>query len=169
MTENLREFDDDFYDDEDEDTQKDKYLTFQLGSEEYGIAINFVTEVVGMQRITAIPDLPDFMRGVINLRGQVIPVMDVRARFKMDPKEYDDRTCVVVVNIEETSIGLVVDEVDEVLDVPAENIEPPPRLGQASSSRFIQGLGKVGEEVRILLDVSKLLFEHELEQISAAQ
>ncbi|MDY6851236.1 MAG: chemotaxis protein CheW [Thermodesulfobacteriota bacterium] len=160
--------DDDLYDEEDEDTQKDKYLTFQLGGEEYGVEIQYVLEVIGMQKITEVPDMPDFVKGVINLRGRVIPVMDVRVRFRMDPKEYDDRTCIVVVNILNTSIGLVVDVVSEVLGIPENQVQPPPKISRKTGGRFIQGLGKVGEEVKILLDVNKLLFEEELEQIASA-
>ncbi|MBF0530052.1 MAG: purine-binding chemotaxis protein CheW [Deltaproteobacteria bacterium] len=157
-----------FEDEEDEDTQKDKYLTFSLGDEEYGIEIQYVIEVIGLQKITHIPDMPDFVKGVINLRGQVIPVMDVRTRFKMPIKEHDDRTCVIVVNIQDTSIGLVVDEVSEVMDIPAERVEDPPRINQRDSRRLIQGLGKVNDEVKILLDVHKLLYEDELAQLSGS-
>lgn len=153
-----------FYDEEDEDTQKDKYLTFHLAGEEYGVEIRHVTEVVGLQKITAIPDMPDFVKGVVNLRGQVIPVMDVRNRFKMPHREYDERTCVIVLKIQDTSIGLVVDEVQEVLDIPENNLEPPPKVSRAASSRFVRGLGKVGDEVKIILEVDKLLFEDELAQ-----
>jgi purine-binding chemotaxis protein CheW len=158
----------DLYDEDDEDTQKDKYLTFQLADEEYGIEIYHVTEVVGLQKITNVPDMPDFVKGVINLRGQVIPVMDVRTRFIMKPREYDDRTCVVVVNIKDTAIGLVVDEVREVLDIPEEQIEPPPKVSRSSGSRFIQGLGKTGDKVTIILDVQRLLYEEELDSVANA-
>ena len=153
---------DDLYDEDDEDTQKDKYLTFQIASEDYGIEIYHVTEVVGLQKITSVPDMPEYVKGVINLRGQVIPVMDVRLRFNMEPKDYDDRTCVVVVNIKDTSIGLVVDEVREVMDIPPDRIEPPPRVSQSRGGRFIQGLGKVEDKVSILLNVDKLLYDDEL-------
>jgi len=168
MSKDKEILDDTLYDEDDEDTQRDKYLTFQLGDEQYGIEIRHVTEVVGLQKITSVPDMPEFVKSVINLRGQVIPVMDVRTRFRMPAREYDDRTCVVVVNIQDTAIGLVVDEVEEVLDVPENQIEPPPRISQRAGSRFIQGLGKVGETVKILLDVNKLLFTEELEIVGAA-
>lgn len=158
--------DDDLLDEDDEDTQKDKYLTFQLGSEEYGIAIYHVTEVIGLQKITSVPDMPDYVKGVINLRGQVIPVMDVRARFNMNSKEYDDRTCVIVVDIKENAIGLVVDEVREVLDIPEDRIEPPPKVSQKMSNRFIRGLGKVNEKVTIVLEIEKLLYETDLKKLA---
>ncbi len=154
---------DDLIVEESEDTQKDKYLTFQLDDEEYGIEICHVTEVVGLQKITTLPDMPEFVKGVINLRGQVIPVMDVRVRFQLAPREYDDRTCVVVVNIHDASIGLVVDGVNDVLAISEEHIAPPPRVRQEGTGRFLRGLGKVGDYIKILLDVERLLYGDELE------
>ncbi|MGA1868846.1 MAG: chemotaxis protein CheW [bacterium] len=168
MTDNQNNklFDEDMYDeDEDEDAQKDKFLTFCVGKEDYGIDIRYVTEIIGIQKITEVPDMPDFMKGVINLRGKVIPVMDVRTRFNLQSREYDDRTCIMVVNINDIAIGLVVDTVSEVMDIPESHIEPPPRTGKGVKSSYIKGMGKVGEEVKILLDVNKLLFEEELMQI----
>ena len=150
---------------ENEDTQKDKYLTFHLAGEDYGIEIRFVTEIIGIQQITEVPDMPAFIRGVINLRGKVIPVMDVRARFKIEARAYDDRTCIIVVNVEDTEVGLVVDEVSEVADIPAKNVEPPARTGNRSGSRCIQGMGKIGAEVKILLDVQELLFNDEMRKL----
>ncbi|MCP4353528.1 MAG: purine-binding chemotaxis protein CheW [Desulfobacterales bacterium] len=158
--------DEDFYDEDDEDTQKDRYLTFHLGGEVYGIEIYYVIEIVGMHRITGVPDMPEFVKGVINLRGQIIPIMDVRARFHMEPLEYNDRTCVIVVQLDENTIGLVVDTVDEVAVIPSDNIAPPPTVGRGAKSHYIQGMGKTGDEVKILLDVNKLLFEEELAMLS---
>lgn len=164
---NNRQPDDDFFGDE-EDTQKDKFLTFHLAAEDYGIEIQHVTEIIGIQKITEIPDMPDFIRGVINLRGKVIPVMDVRSRFRMPARDYDDRTCIIVVNINETCIGLVVDEVREVVDIPASHVEPPPHTGRSKASRYIKGIGKIENEVKILLNVKQLLFEDELLQLNSA-
>ena len=144
-----------------EDTQKDKYLTFHVAGEDYGIEIRYVTEIIGIQKITEVPDMPSFVKGVINLRGKVIPVMDVRLRFNIEERDYDDRTCIVVVLVNGTAVGLVVDEVSEVVDIPETQIEPPPR-GQASGSNFIQGMGKIGTDVKILLAVEKLLFTDEM-------
>ncbi len=152
--------------DEDEDTQKDKFMTFRLGREEYGLAIEHVTEIVGMQRITEVPDLPDFIRGVINLRGQVIPVIDVRARFRMEPRPYDDRTCVIVIQVAGLTVGLIVDAVNEVVTIPETQIAPPPLVAAPGSARFIRGLGKVGEHVKILLDAGRLLRDGEWEQLA---
>ena len=159
--------DDDLYDD-DEDTQKDKYLTFHLAGEDYGLDIFFVTEIIGIQKITDVPDMPDFIKGVINLRGKVIPVMDVRIKFNLEPREYDERTCIVVVDINNTAVGLVVDEVSEVADIPESQVEPPPNTGKGTSSRYLKGMGKIDDEVKILLNVDKLLFDEELEQIAAS-
>jgi purine-binding chemotaxis protein CheW len=152
--------DDDLYDEE-EDTQKDKFLTFHLADEDYGIEIAHVTEIIGIQKITEVPDMPDFVKGVINLRGKVIPVMDVRLRFNIEARDYDDRTCIIVVDIRGTAVGLVVDKVNEVADIPADQIEPPPMTNQGTASRFIQGLGKIGDQVKILLTIDRLLFDDE--------
>ena len=156
---------DDFYD-EDEDTQKDKYLTFRLGKEDFGVEIKYVTEIIGIQKITPVPDLPEFIIGVINLRGNVIPVMDVRRRFHLEPKEYTDRTCIIVVDMNETSIGLVVDEVSEVAVIPESQVDPPPKVHKSGTHKYIQGLGKIDENVKIILDVDRLLFEEEIEMIA---
>ncbi len=149
---------------EEEDTQEGKYLTWALGDEEYGIEIRNVTEIIGIQKITDLPDVPQYVKGVINLRGKVIPVLDVRLRFGLPEREYDKRTCIVVVNIKDTSVGLIVDQVSEVLDIPAGDIELPSKVDQGAASRYIQGLGKVDEEVKNLLDIRRLLFEDELEE-----
>ncbi len=151
-----------------EDTQKDKYLTFHLAGEDYGIEIQYVIEIIGIQNITDVPDMPAFIRGVINLRGKVIPIMDVRARFGIEDRSYDDRTCIIVVNIDGTEVGLVVDEVSEVADIPENNVEPAPKTSKNSEDSYIQGMGKINNEVKILLDVHKLLFSGEMMQELAA-
>jgi purine-binding chemotaxis protein CheW len=152
---------DDEDDDDMEDSQEGKYLTFLLNNEEYGIEICFVTEIIGLQNITEVPDMPSFIKGVINLRGKVIPVMDVRLRFKMEFRVYDDRTCIIVINVKEQPVGLIVDRVSEVLDIPRGQIEPTPEIRKDRGNRFLQGMGKVGEEVKLLLDAEKLLFDWE--------
>ncbi|MHC4886759.1 MAG: chemotaxis protein CheW [Planctomycetota bacterium] len=118
--------DDELYDEDDEDTQENRFLTFRLGDEDYGIEIRHVIEIVGIQKITDVPDMPDFVKGVINLRGQVIPVMDVRLRFHMDPRDYDERTCVIVVQLETATVGLVVDTVQEVREIMEARWRPVP-------------------------------------------
>lgn len=157
--------DDEFFDD-DEDTQKDKYLTFQLENEEYAIEIICVIEVIGMQKIAPIPDMPDFVKGVINLRGQVIPVVDVRLRFGIQHMEYTERTCILVVKMKDTFIGLIVDTVCDVVTIPEEDIDDPPKLNRKKGSRFIQGLGKIDDDVKIILNVHKLLYDEEYEIVT---
>jgi len=154
-----------FYDEEDEDTQKDKYLTFTVGREDYGIEICHVTEIIGIQKITDVPDMPGHIKGVINLRGKVIPVMDVRLRFRMPARDYDDRTCIVVVDVGGAAIGLVVDTVKEVADIPPGQIELPPDVAERGTQHYIKGLGKLGEQVKILLDVERLVKKEGLEAI----
>src|SRR6056297_872306 len=148
-----------------EDTQKDKYLTFHLAGEDYGIEICYVIEIIGIQSITEVPDMPAFIRGVINLRGKVIPVMDVRARFKLSARDYDDRTCIIVINVDATEVGLVVDEVSEVADIPESQVEPAPRTSKNSDNSYIQGMGKMNNRVIILLDVHKLLFSGDMQRL----
>ena len=149
-----------------EDTLEGKFLTFPLGNEEYGLEIRHVTEIVGIQKITEVPDMPPYVKGVINLRGKVIPVMDVRVRFAFEEKSYDDHTCIIVVNISDASVGLIVDTVSEVIGISEDKIDPPPAVKKGDSSRFIKGLGKVGETVVILLDIGQLLYDNHMEQIA---
>lgn len=144
-----------------EDTMENKFLTFHLGQEDYGFEIRHVTEIIGVQKITDVPDMPAYIKGVINLRGKVIPVMDVRARFKLPARAYDERTCIIVVQYNGTAVGLVVDEVSEVASIARDQIEPPPRTSRGKSSRFFSGMGKMGEEVTILLDVERLLYDED--------
>jgi purine-binding chemotaxis protein CheW len=145
-----------------EDTLKDKYLTFSLGAEVYGIEIRYVTEIIGMQIITEVPDLPEYVRGIINLRGKIIPVIDVRMRFKKPVKEYNDRTCVIVVDMKGISVGLVVDTVAEVLAIPEQNIVLPPQVNNNYHQRYIKTIGKVGNDVKLILDCDKLLNDDEM-------
>jgi len=135
-----------------EDTQKGKYLTFIIGKEVYGIEIKYVMEIIGMQQITEVPELPEYIKGIINLRGKIIPVLDVRLRFKKEPMEYNDRTCIIVVDIKDVSVGLIVDSVAEVVSIPEENIVPPPEANTGFNNRYIKQIGKVGDEVKLLLD-----------------
>ncbi|TRX01411.1 chemotaxis protein CheW [Candidatus Methylobacter oryzae] len=140
----------------DEDNIEDMYLTFGLAAEEYGIGIGYVTEVVGMQRIMEVPDVPPFIKGVINLRGKVIPVMDVRIRFGMAEIDYTERTVIIVLDIDNVLIGLVVDHVSEVLEIPAASIDQVNQFGGGSDS-VIKGYGKQGDKVAIMLDIQRLV------------
>jgi len=150
----------------DEDSMEGMYLTFDLASEGYGLEIRHVIEIIGIQPITAVPDLPEHVIGVLNLRGKVIPIIDVRRRFKLAHREHDDRTCIVVVNVNDNSVGLVVDKVSEVITIPANEIEPPPATGR-NRKHYVAGMGKVGQKVKILLDIEALLEDEELEEIEA--
>jgi purine-binding chemotaxis protein CheW len=141
-----------------EDTQKGKFLTFTLGNETYGIEIKHVIEIIGIQPVTEVPELPEYIRGIINLRGKIIPVMDVRLRFKKPFREYNDRTCVIVVDIKDISIGLIVDSVSEVISISDEEIVVPPDINKGGN-KYIKGIGKTGNEVKLLLDCNKLLSE----------
>jgi purine-binding chemotaxis protein CheW len=164
-----REYEEEHFidDDEDEGSKENKYLTFKLSDEIYGIAINDITEIIEMQKITDVPDMPKFVMGVINLRGKVIPIMDLRLRFNMEKKEYDDRTCIIIVNINDTVIGFIVDTVLEVVDIPETEIDPPPQFKTVSGyEMYVSGIGKVGEDVKILLDASKIVHQEELEKIN---
>lgn len=149
-----------------EDTQKGRYLTFSLDKESYGIEIKYVTEITGIQEITEIPELPEYIKGIINLRGKIIPIMDIRIRFKKYPKEYNDRTCVIVIDIKDLSIGIVVDSVSEVLTIPDQDIVEPPQMNKGFNNRYIKRIGKVENDVKLLLDCEKLLTDDDFEDIS---
>jgi purine-binding chemotaxis protein CheW len=112
-----------------------------------------------------VPELPDYIRGIINLRGKIIPVMDVRLRFKKPLREYNDRTCIIVVDIRDISIGLIIDSVSEVLSIPEGDIVPPPEVNKGHNNRYIKGIGKVGGDVKIILDCDKLLNDEEADSI----
>lgn len=160
------ELDETWDDSDEEESQKNKYLLFKLGNEVYGVNILHVTDIIELQKITEVPDMPDYIRGVINLRGQVIPVMDLRLRFNMEFREYDDRTCIIIVNVDDNPLGFIVDTVSEVEDIPEKNIDPPPDFkGSETKERYIMGLGKVDNEVKILIDVNKLVRNEELETV----
>lgn len=153
-------------DSDEEDTQKDKYLTFRLGTEHYGLEIRYVTEIIKLQPITEVPQVPDYVRGIINLRGKIVPVMDVRLRFCKQPCAYDERTCVVVVDVNSMCIGLIVDSVSEVTSIPDESIVPPPELNHGGKeTRFVRAIGKVGDDVRLILDCHRLLDGDDVEQV----
>ncbi len=136
-----------------------KYLTFALGDEQYGISIRHVTEIIGVQHITGMPDVDDYVKGVINLRGKVIPVIDMRLRFGLEEADYDERTCIVVVNIEDSSVGLIVDTVAEVQAIDDEHIDQPPSVFSNEAKEYIEGLGRVDDQVKILLNTRKILFD----------
>ncbi len=154
-------------DDENEDTQANKYLFFRISKESYGIGIRHVIEIIELQTISAVPDMPAYVIGVINLRGKVIPIVNLRLRFGMEMREYDDRTCIVVAEIEGVLIGFVVDTVEEVLEITENNISPAPQFKTVSGKeRYISGMGKVGEMVKILLDVEKIVKDEDIQKLA---
>ncbi len=149
-----------------------KYLTFSLDQEEYGIGILKVKEIIGMMRITPVPQTPDFVKGVINLRGKVIPVIDLRERFGMAPAAYTERTCIVVVEIDSPTgklhIGIVVDSVSEVVNIKSGDIEDTPAFGASLNTRYILGMAKTSGSVKILLDIDKVLRTEDIAKLEMA-
>jgi purine-binding chemotaxis protein CheW len=149
-----------------------KYLTFTLAEEEYGIGILKIKEIIGMLPITSVPQTPDFVKGVINLRGKVIPVMDLRLRFGMPSIEYSDRTCIIVVEIDGQAgtilVGIVVDAVSEVLNIKGDDIEKTPTFGTKLNTDYILGMAKMEGGVKILLDIDQVLSSDELSLLSEA-
>jgi purine-binding chemotaxis protein CheW len=149
-----------------------QFLTFQLAGEEYGLEILKVQEIIGLMTVTRVPRTPDFIRGVINLRGKVIPVLDLRLKFGIEGKEDTERTCVIVVqvtqNAAQVTMGMLVDEVSEVLDIGGQQIEPPPSFGTTVETDFIFGMGKIGQKVVMLLDVETILSSSEIGKVDEA-
>ncbi len=147
-----------------------KYLTFSLANEEYGIGILKIKEIIGMMSITTVPQTPAFVKGVINLRGKVIPVTDLRLKFGMEAMEYTERTCIIVVEIIGKSgntimVGIVVDSVSEVLNIRGQDIEPTPTFGTTLDTDYILGMAKTEGKVKILLDIDRVLSSHEVEML----
>ena len=156
--------------------KESKYLTFALAEEEYGIGILKVKEIIGMMSITSVPQTPPFVKGVINLRGKVIPVVDLRLKFGMEEMAYTERTCIIVVEIAgegrktvNTQMGIVVDAVSEVLNIKAEDVEETPTFGAALNTDFILGMAKMEGGVKILLDIDKVLSRQEFETVTAVK
>lgn len=149
-----------------------KYLTFTLAEEEYGIGILKIKEIIGMMPITSVPKTPEFVKGVINLRGKVIPVIDLRLRFGMEELEYTERTCIIVVEIEGQAgimlIGIVVDAVSEVLNIKSEDMESTPTFGAKLETQYIMGMAKMEGGVKILLDIDQVLNTEELSALENA-
>ncbi len=152
--------------------QDGKYLTFSMADEEYGIGILKIKEIIGMMSITTVPQTPEFVKGVVNLRGKVIPVIDLRLRFGMEAIDYTERTCIIVVEIEGTAgtvqIGIVVDAVSEVLNVNGEDIEETPTFGAKLNTDYILGMAKMEGGVKILLDIDRVLSSEEIATLEKA-
>ncbi len=142
-----------------------KFLTFYLGEEEYGIEILKVQEIIGLMSITRVPRTPDFVRGVINLRGKVIPIVDLRKKFRMEAVEDTEETCIIVVQTHGVQFGVVVDRVSEVVDLKDDSIEEAPEFGAEIDTDYILGMGKSGSRVRILVDIDRVLSKEELGEL----
>ena len=142
-----------------------RYLSFVLNDEEYGIEILKIKEIMGMTDITALPQTPPFIKGVINLRGKIIPIIDLRTKFDMESRPYNDRTCIVVVEImfdnEITLMGIIVDSIQEVINIPEEKISEVPYINAKIKSEYIKGIAESGETIKIILDITKVLTEEE--------
>ncbi len=154
-----------------DDAQRGKFMTFRTGKEYFGINISYVNEIIMMQPITAIPEAEDYIKGLINLRGKIIPVIDVRTRFKMEPQEYTDRTCIIVIHVKTTVIGLIVEQIAEVDTISEDDIVPPPSLGhkEHEHNKYVYGLARTGDSVKLLIDPEKLIKDEDLEVMEDIQ
>lgn len=146
-----------------------KYLTFVLADENYGLEILKVREIIGMMDITAVPRTPAYVKGVVNLRGKVIPVVDLRLKFGMEAAEATEQTCIIVVDDGRVETGIIVDKVSEVLDIASNDIEDPPSFGTSVDTSFILGMGKANDRVTILLDISRVLGNDGIAAINAVK
>ena len=154
------------FDEQQEDTQHGRFLTFYLDEEVYGIEIRYVTEIIGIQHITKIPEVAEYIKGIINLRGKIIPVIDMRLKFNKPALPYDDRTCTVIIDTKEIIVGLIVDRVAEVLTIEDENIAPPPNHKSGIKNKYISGIGRIGSDVKLLIDCEKLFESENREALS---
>ena len=146
-----------------------KFLTFFLSSEEYGIEILKVQEIIGVLAITPIPRTPAFIKGVINLRGRIIPIIDLRLKLSMEEAKHTEETCFIVVQAHGMHMGVVVDKVSEVLDIASENVDDAPSMGDDVNTDYILGIGKAGDKVKLLLDIDKVLSEKDMKALQKAQ
>lgn len=147
-----------------EEQNKHKYFIFSIGSEQYGIEILNVIEIIGIQQITQIPGIPSYVKGIVNIRGKIVPVIDVRLRFQMEPLLYNDRTCIVVIEVDHILLGLIVDSISEVLFIPPENIMVPIKKNNQDKAkhRYVHSIARLGQEVKLLIDCKKLILDETL-------
>lgn len=153
---------------EDNSELNKQYLTFWTDKQLFGVKIASVVQIIGIQEITPIPDAPAYAKGVINLRGSIIPVIDVRIRFGKPEVPYGEHTCIIVTNLEDTYIGFIVDLVDEVTTIEDDQISPPPKVSRDGCNAYLTGIGKVGGKVVMLVDTSRILSENEIEFVEDA-
>ncbi|MFA7353237.1 MAG: chemotaxis protein CheW [Sulfurimonadaceae bacterium] len=150
-------------------SKKERYLTFFLGDEQYGIAIERIKEIIAMMKITSVPKIPPYMRGVINLRGSIIPIIDTRLRFAMDSREADMHTAIIIVEVEKVNIGFIVDRVEEVASIDTLNLSAPPKFGSQIDTDFISSVAQIEENVVMILDVLKLFEADEIINLAEIQ
>lgn len=156
--------DEDFEEDAQEDIRQGKYMTFKVGREVFGVELKYVNEIIQIQTVASVPNVEDYIKGLINLRGKIIPVIDVAIRFRKDTFEYTDRTCIIVIAVNGVEVGLIVENIGEVVSIEEEDILPPPNMHHCDTQeRFVKGIGKIGEEVKLLLDPVKLLSDDALD------
>jgi purine-binding chemotaxis protein CheW len=147
------------------DTQRNKYLTFMIDDDQMALNICYVIEIINVQPISALPEAPIFVKGVINLRGRIIPVIDMHFKLCRKPLEYTDRTCIIVLEVNEVTVGIIVDCVNEVLDIDAENIESPTTMTSRNGNRFLKGIGKIGESIILIMDCENFIETDEIRDI----
>ncbi len=167
-SQNLTDMDDldIFYDEEDEDFNLNKFLSFKIDKAVYGFDILYISDIIEMQEITQVPDMPHFIKGVINLRGLIIPVMDIRLRLKREEKPYDDRTCIININMNNLIVGVIVDTVHEVLRIPKDRIAKPPQFKENDVNEFVNGIGKLDDDsIIVILSPEKILYGKELDEV----
>lgn len=150
------------------DLQADKYLTFVIDKQYYAFPIKDIIEIIEVQSITPVPEFPTYAKGIINLRGRIIPIIDVRLRFRKEEADYTERTCIIVVSILEKEVGFIVDTVDEVIDIDDSDISDPPSISTDRTNKYIIGVGKVKERIVLILDSNKMLNEKEIETLSSS-
>jgi len=152
--------------------QRDKYVTFKSGNEYFGLKIEYVNEIIVYQEITEIPESDDYIKGLINLRGKIIPVIDVRVRFKQEQLEYTDRTCIIIVNVNDIVVGLIVEKIAEVVEIKEEDILPPPSIviggDEKVQNKYVYAIGKVGNSVKLLVDPDRILKDEDISLMEQA-
>ena len=152
--------------------QRNKYVTFKSGNEYFGLKIEYVNEIIVYQEITEIPESDDYIKGLINLRGKIIPVIDVRVRFKQEQLEYTDRTCIIIVNVNDIVVGLIVEKIAEVVEIKEEDILPPPSIviggDEKVQNKYVYAIGKVGDSVKLLVDPDRILKDEDISLMEQA-
>ena len=152
--------------------QRNKYVTFKSGNEYFGLKIEYVNEIIVYQEITEIPESDDYIKGLINLRGKIIPVIDVRVRFKQEQLEYTDRTCIIIVNVNDIVVGLIVEKIAEVVEIKEEDILPPPSIviggDEKVQNKYVYAIGKVGNSVKLLVDPDRILKDEDISLMEQA-